>query len=290
MPSTTPSPHQSASHPSRALQPNRACRARGARGPAGRRLADRAAPAVRPRAEVRAGKPGRRAGLLRVPRRQPAERHKLPRRHPRQRSWATTSAPAPTSPPTRWAPASTSSSRSRRLGRKRGGKAALATRLSAALQRGLPALRRRARGALPRRQRVPAVAAGPRARAAVRRRRPAGALPRGRFARFDELPRQAAQARATSCAATTTCWRSSPRSATPSSARRTLVEAFPEGASARPEKLLKVPLYDYQREGALFAARGRPLPDRRRDGPGQDDPGHRRGRDHGPRTSASSAC
>src|SRR5258708_37481061 len=38
--------------------------------------------------------------------------------------------------------------------------------------------------------------------------------------------------------------------------RERLQEAFPRGsASAAFNKLLRVPLYDYQREGALFAAR-----------------------------------
>ena len=64
--------------------------------------------------------------------------------------------------------------------------------------------------------------------------------------------------------------------------RRRDRQAFPQGA-AQPAfaDLLKASLYPYQRQGALFAAEGRPLPARRRHGPGQDDPGHRRRRDPG---------
>ena len=65
--------------------------------------------------------------------------------------------------------------------------------------------------------------------------------------------------------------------------RQRVAEAFPRGIrSAAFKDLLKVPLYDYQREGALFAARaGRCLIGDEM-GLGKTDPGHRRRRDHGP--------
>ena len=51
----------------------------------------------------------------------------------------------------------------------------------------------------------------------------------------------------------------------------TLAEAYPKGAADKAlAKLLKVKLYPYQAEGALFAARAGRCADRRRDGPGQD--------------------
>jgi hypothetical protein len=60
-----------------------------------------------------------------------------------------------------------------------------------------------------------------------------------------------------------------------------IAEAFPRDIHDTAfRKLLKSDLYDYQREGALFAA-SRPLPDWRRDGAWQDGPGDRRRRDHG---------
>ena len=84
-------------------------------------------------------------------------------------------------------------------------------------------------------------------------------------------------------AATTTSWGSSPRCA-----MRAPDHKHRRGLSARRPRrgrgagCIKCQLYEYQREGALFAARAGRSPDRRRHGARQDDPGHRRRRAHGP--------
>ncbi len=80
------------------------------------------------------------------------------------------------------------------------------------------------------------------------------------FGRFETFLAEANRT-STSCAVTTMSWPSSPRCATPSVAAPASAEAFPRGSrSAAFKNLLNVSLYDYQREGALFAARaGRSL-------------------------------
>ena len=101
------------------------------------------------------------------------------------------------------------------LERKRGGAGRPAGRLPAAVQRGLPAIRRPARGPLPARRRLPA-RAGParrRATSTIGRGAAAGGL---RAASRSSWPRPAGST--TTCAAATTCWRSSPRCATPNAA------------------------------------------------------------------------
>ena len=164
---------------------------------------------------------------------------------------ATTPAPAPTSPPTPSAPASTSSSPWPGWSAKRDA-AGLEGRLPAAEQRGLPAVRGPARDALPARRRVP-VGTGPAGRASTSTTAACWSR-RPRRSSTSSWPRPGRSTR-TSLSATT-CSPTWPSCATPRTRRPKVAEAFPRGVrSAAFKDLLKVPLYDYQREGALFAAR-----------------------------------
>ena len=219
----------------------------------------------------------------------PQTQQHLPRARSAAGSRATTPAPAPTSPPTRSAPASTSSSRSPGSSSKRGGSDGARRPASSPpysevfLQYGAAReVRFRPGSRVPRR-------AGPAGRRVLRRRRRAAA--RGvRRASRRSWPRPSELEHELRCRRRRAGVRrrGARRRAPAASASR---EAFPRGIrSAAFKDLLKVPLYDYQREGAPVRRPRRPLPDRRRDGPGQDHPGHRRRRDHGPATSASSAC
>ena len=95
----------------------------------------------------------------------------------------------------------------------------------------------------------------------------------------------------TRCAATTTPWPSSPRSATARNWSGAIDAAFPDGRRDKAfDDLLKVPLYPVPAPGGAVRRPGRAVPHRRRHGPGQDHPGHRRRGDPGPRRRASSAC
>ena len=119
-------------------------------------------------------------------------------------------------------------------------------------------------------------------RAAVRRRtrrRPAGE----RFGELRALPRDGGEASATSCAPTTMRSTSSPSRRDATRRARSLDEAVParRGRQAAREAAQGAAVSDYQPEGALFAARAGRAPDRRRDGPGQDHPGHRGDGNHG---------
>ena len=207
----------------------------------------------------------------------------LSRGDPRPRRRATTSAPAPTSPSTTWAPASTSSSRWPGWRQARGGKAALARGLPAAVHRGLPRTTA-ARGEVRFRAGTDCPPTLLAARAGSSSTPTAGWACPGPARRLRALPAAGRRAAATSCAATTTPWRSSPqvRDARAAPARR-WPRPFPSGA---PDKALA-----QAAEGAALPLPGRrravrrprrPLPDRRRHGPGQDDPGHRRRRDPRP--------
>ena len=100
---------------------------------------------------------------------------------------------------------------------------------------------------------------------------------------FRGLPRRGRRVRPRAALSTTTCWPSSPRCATPSSAVASDRGVSAAASAVRPSRICsRLPLYDYQREGASVRRPRRPLSARRRDGPGQDDAGHRRRRDHGP--------
>ena len=154
-----------------------------------------------------------------------------------------------------------------------------ARRLPAALQRGLPPVRRPARGALPARRGVPAGAA--RRGVALFRigRVAASRTPSRHFEEFlvrggaarprPALPRRRAGLRG----------RGARRRAPPAERGRGLPARRPQRRLQGPAKghSLRLPA----RRRPVRRA-GRPLPDRRRDGPRQDHPGPRRRRDHGP--------
>ena len=151
----------------------------------------------------------------------------------------------------------------------------------AAVQRGLPALRRARAGALPRRATECPPALAPPARRLFDEA-PAGSLRRAASA-ARRLPRSCRASRARA-ALLRRCARLRRRAARRRQrGARCSRRRFPTGAkSAALQKLLKVPLYDYQAEGALFAARaGRCLIGDEM-GLGKTDPGHRRRRDPGP--------
>ncbi len=64
---------------------------------------------------------------------------------------------------------------------------------------------------------------------------------------------------------------------------RRIAKAFPDGAAGRAGPPPEGPAVSFSGGGRPVCRAGRPVPDRRRHGPGQDDPGHRRRRDSGPR-------
>ena len=161
---------------------------------------------------------------------------------------ATTTAPARTSPPTRWAPASTSSSRWHGSSGSRGGRAALRSGLSAAVQRGRPALRRPARGAVPAGRGLPG--------RAWQRWRRGTSTPTARcvpeaFGRFETFlaRRRRLRARAALLRRRAGLRRRGARSREQRArlARRGLPGRHRR--ARRSSTLLEVPLYDYQREG-----------------------------------------
>ena len=82
-----------------------------------------------------------------------------------------------------------------------------------------------------------------------------GAAARGvRVASRSSWPRP--DGSSTTCAAATTCWRSWPRCATPSAGGSAWPRRSRAASAAPPSRTCcSVSLYDYQREGALFAAR-----------------------------------
>ena len=256
------------------------CRAKHqAGGPVAGGMADRAAAAVRPRAEVPPQEPRRPALVLRVSGRQsrnsqsahrvhirgaePGDnlllvrrfRHQLARHLQARRVHPRPAAERSAAP-----------------------QGALAGRLPAALQRSAAPLRRPARGPLPPRQRLPRRAGAPRRRVLRRRWRAAA---RG-LRTLRAVPRRAPADRTTNSAAATTCWHSSPSSATPRRAGRRGPGVPARHPQPRPSRICSRCRSTTIRRKARCSPPGRPLPDRRRDGPGQDDPGHRRRRDHGP--------
>ena len=133
-------------------------------------------------------------------------------------------------------------------------------RLPARLQRDLARLRRRAPCALSRRQQTARRRCWRMAEAAVRCGRRLGPAAGTASTACSRCCRPRTRP-ATSCAATTTSGPSSPRSATASAARPRWPRPTPRARPTRRlGKLLKVKLYPYQAEGALFAARaGRAL-------------------------------
>ena len=219
----------------------------------------------------------------------PAERRHLPRRDPRHRGWATTTAPVPTSPPTTSAPASTSSSPSHGSDGTRGGRAALRNGISAARSARSICTTARGAGAFPPRRPMSRRTACRRAPAVRRRRRLAAvrrSVSRGSTTSSRE-PRDGHELRVyDDVLAFVAELRDAERRRAAARRRR-----FPRGAkSAALEQAAEGAAAPLPARGRAVRRPRRPLPDRRRDGPGQDHPGHRRRRDHGPACSASSAC
>ena len=95
----------------------------------------------------------------------------------------------------------------------------------------------------------------------------------------------------TSSAATTTAWDTIAQVRDQAHLAERIAEAFPRGIRSKAfAKLLEGAALSVPARRGVVRRQGRPLADRRRHGPGQDDPGHRRRRDPRPRPPASSAC
>ncbi len=196
------------------------------------------------------------AGLLGIHGGQSADRRRVSRGHPRDRGWATTTAPARISPSTRWGPANTSNGS------------------SASCNAG-PAARGPWHAGFTRSTRRCICATGPSGRSSsgpASSVRPgcassprdyfdgSGVLRADAYGRFDVFLKQAG-----AFAHDLRCYDDALDFIAEVRDRAALLEridkTFPAGIeSAAFADLLKVPLYPYQREGALFAARaGRSL-------------------------------
>ena len=137
------------------------------------------------------------------------------------------------------------------LERKRGAAAALRDGYQSALQRGFSPIRRPARGAIPSRRRLPG-RAGRRGGAVFGSD---GVLKPNAFAHFEEFLCKAGRLEHDlRCRDDVLAFVAEVRDAERRGEK--VIEAFPRGSrSAAFKDLLKVDLYDYQRDGALFAAR-----------------------------------
>ena len=183
----------------------------------------------------------------------PADQADLPRGDPRRRRWARTTAPAPTSPSTRWAPASTSSSRwpaGPAAGRQ---ERPWPLGYQPPYSRSLPAVRGAAGGG------VPAGHGLSRRRCKTLARRFFDAQDRLKpeaFVRFHEfLQKASSNGHEFRCYDDALGFIAQVRDQAAAGRARRRRPFRAASAARRSKKLLKVPLYPYQREGALFAAK-----------------------------------
>ena len=224
-----------------------------------------------------AREPGQRAGVLRLPRAQPAKRHALPRGHPRP-SAGRQFLHLPRL-------------RDQRPGHLQAHRVHARTPGQAARRQGGVGARFRARrtarsgSTTPARgvcvcapaTGCPAELLAQRAAAVRRRRRLGLALGPPRRAPATCCARRPAAA--TSCAATTMSWQFVAQIRDGERRLATLAEAYPKGVADKAlAQAAEGQALSLSGRGRAVRRARRPRADRRRDGPGQDHPGHRRGR------------